>query len=182
MKKLLWVFLAATSFGQVSLVGTVGGISGYQLPYAEGSVEAKHRFHHFLIGGDVRLASGRKADTGDGFHFGTRGIAAYSYKSFDFGGGYVYAKQWTSLYEKSGSRPIAYLGWHDAEQEVEGVWIFSGNDKRNGDHGVEVRWTLLLKKHWGLRVAGEVFRAHQTDQPDAKLSVGGASAGVLYRF
>jgi hypothetical protein len=178
MKRIIWFLLCATSFSQVSLIGTVGGKTGYKAPYAEGSVEAKHSFKHFLVGGEASGASGRKSDTGDGVHFGTRGFAGIEYKGLSVAGGFSYSKQWTSLYEKQAQRPILYVGF----KQLDAFLIFKGNDIRNGQQGIEVRWTEMFQKHWGVRLQGGLLRGYQTDRPKEPISIGGAQAGIVYRF
>jgi hypothetical protein len=187
MKRLALIFvvalLALPVSAQVDAVGTIGVERGYKVPYLEGAVEARHGFDRFTVFGEARAASGRKQDTGDGFHFGTRGVAAVRvWREFSLGGGYAWSKQWTSAWQKQAGRPVAYLGWKKDSDQVDAFWLFRGNDSRNGVHGLDFRYTYWFNPHLGARARIELYRGFQTDQPNLPIFAGGPSGGIVGRW
>jgi hypothetical protein len=177
------LLIALPAFAQIDAVATIGVQEGYKVPYFEAALEARHSFDRFAIFGEARGASGRKSDTGDGWHVATRAAASVRvWREFSLGGGYAWSKQWTSLYQKQAGRPVLYAGWQRDADQVDGFWIFRGNDHRNGIHGLDLRYTHFLNRRLGLRARVEFYGGYQTDRPKEPIFAGGPSGGIVWRW
>lgn len=207
------LFALCTSFVALAQVEQ-DTVSPKPYPYVFGGIALYNHgmgYHTYAatVGGGVRLESprlifnsevwadnARKLDSHTGHNLGLRSIIGYRVpgSTLYLGGGSSFSELKTAPYVKRGWRPRVVADFDvpksDRYFHLQADYVFPGQDKSNGVHGMEVRMfipSMSRPGRWFFRETLSIYRFHDTitDPEDTALTArqrGHKSMGAVLDF
>lgn len=163
---------------------------GYDPLDIHGGVGVRVDSKHFLFNIEGAADNGHKSDSHTGSDKFVQARAFYRFNNgWYVGGGDQWSELKTSLYEKHQWRPTAGVGRDFIgpffSARLQTLYVFSGTDKLNGVHGVDVSLWIpspATKAHLFFFEDLDMYRFHQTNLPDQHAFASFLMFGVMYRF